>query len=40
MMAAVVKKVGPLGPYANNAYVIVDDATKRSIFVDAPHRQR
>ena len=29
-------KVGPLGPYANNAYVIVDQRTKQSIFVDAP----
>ena len=31
-----VVKVGPLGPYANNAYIIVDVATKQSIFVDAP----
>jgi len=29
-------KVGPLGPYDNNAYVIVDSATKQSIVVDAP----
>ncbi len=35
-MAAEVIKVGPLGPYANNAYVIVDAATRQSIFVDAP----
>lgn len=35
-MPAIIKKVGPLGPYANNAYVIVDEATRRSIFVDAP----
>lgn len=35
-MPATVKKIGPLGPYANNAYVIVDEATKRAIFVDAP----
>jgi hydroxyacylglutathione hydrolase len=35
-MPADVIKVGPLGPYANNAYVIVDRATKRSIVVDAP----
>jgi glyoxylase-like metal-dependent hydrolase (beta-lactamase superfamily II) len=35
-MPAEVVKVGPLGPYANNAYVIIDQATKRSIFVDAP----
>lgn len=35
-MTADVIKVGPLGPYDNNAYVIVDRATKQSIFVDAP----
>jgi glyoxylase-like metal-dependent hydrolase (beta-lactamase superfamily II) len=35
-MPATIRKIGPLGPYANNAYVIVDDTTKRSIFVDAP----
>jgi glyoxylase-like metal-dependent hydrolase (beta-lactamase superfamily II) len=35
-MPADVTKVGPLGPYANNVYVIVDRATKQSIFVDAP----
>lgn len=35
-MPADVIKVGPLGPYANNAYVVVDRATKRSIVVDAP----
>ena len=35
-MPAEVIKVGPLGPYANNAYIIVDASTKRSIFVDAP----
>lgn len=35
-MTADVIKVGPLGPYDNNAYVIVDQATKQSIFVDAP----
>jgi glyoxylase-like metal-dependent hydrolase (beta-lactamase superfamily II) len=35
-MAAIIKKVGPLGPYANNAYVIVDEATKRAVFIDAP----
>ncbi|MBF6599984.1 MAG: MBL fold metallo-hydrolase [Dehalococcoidia bacterium] len=29
-------KVGPLGPYDNNAYVIIDGATRQSIFVDAP----
>lgn len=31
-----VTKIGPLGPYANNAYVIADRATKKSVFVDAP----
>jgi glyoxylase-like metal-dependent hydrolase (beta-lactamase superfamily II) len=36
MMTAEVIKVGPLGPYANNAYIIVDGATKQAIFVDAP----
>jgi glyoxylase-like metal-dependent hydrolase (beta-lactamase superfamily II) len=35
-MPADVIKVGPLGPYDNNAYVIVDRATKKSIIVDAP----
>jgi glyoxylase-like metal-dependent hydrolase (beta-lactamase superfamily II) len=35
-MPADVIKVGPLGPYDNNAYIIVDQATKRSILVDAP----
>jgi glyoxylase-like metal-dependent hydrolase (beta-lactamase superfamily II) len=35
-MPADVIKVGPLGPYANNSYVIVDQETKRSMFVDAP----
>ncbi len=35
-MAAEVIKVGPLGPYANNAYLIVDSGTKRSVLVDAP----
>jgi len=35
-MPADVIKVGPLGPYANNAYIIVDVGTKQSIFVDAP----
>jgi glyoxylase-like metal-dependent hydrolase (beta-lactamase superfamily II) len=35
-MPANVIKIGPLGPYANNAYIIVDPKTKRSIFVDAP----
>ncbi|MDP9236649.1 MAG: MBL fold metallo-hydrolase [Chloroflexota bacterium] len=35
-MPADVIKVGPLGPYDNNAYIIVDRATKQSLFVDAP----
>ncbi len=35
-MPAEVIKIGPLGPYANNAYIISDRATKRAIFVDAP----
>ena len=35
-MPAEVRKIGPLGPYENNAYVIVDAETKQSIFVDAP----
>lgn len=35
-MPAEIIKVGPLGPYSNNAYIIVDGATKQSVFVDAP----
>ena len=35
-MPTEVLKIGPLGPYDNNAYVIVDTATKQSLFVDAP----
>jgi len=35
-MPADVIKIGPLGPYDNNAYIISDRATKRAIFVDAP----
>ena len=35
-MPARVVKVGPLGPYDNNAYIIIDEATKQSIIVDAP----
>lgn len=35
-MTASVIKTGPLGPYDNNSYVIVDAATKKSIVVDAP----
>jgi hydroxyacylglutathione hydrolase len=29
-------KVGPLGPFNNNAYLVVDPATKESLIVDAP----
>ncbi|HEX5480193.1 MAG TPA: MBL fold metallo-hydrolase [Dehalococcoidia bacterium] len=29
-------KIGPLGPYANNVYIIVDRTSKQSLFVDAP----
>jgi hydroxyacylglutathione hydrolase len=35
-MPAEVRKIGPLGPYANNAYIIVDRPSSESIFVDAP----
>ena len=35
-MPAEIIKVAALGPYSNNAYVIVDGKTKQSIFVDAP----
>jgi len=35
-MTATVTKLGPLGPYDNNAYIIIDEATKRAIVVDAP----
>jgi glyoxylase-like metal-dependent hydrolase (beta-lactamase superfamily II) len=35
-MPADVIKIGPLGPYANNSYVIADRDTKKAIFVDAP----
>jgi glyoxylase-like metal-dependent hydrolase (beta-lactamase superfamily II) len=31
-----VVKVGPLGPFNNNAYLVVDPTTKQSIIVDAP----
>jgi hydroxyacylglutathione hydrolase len=31
-----VTKLGPLGPYANNAYIITDPATRQAIVVDAP----
>jgi glyoxylase-like metal-dependent hydrolase (beta-lactamase superfamily II) len=31
-----VVKVGPLGPFNNNAYLVVDPATRQSIIVDAP----
>ena len=29
-------KIGSLGPFNNNAYIVVDPATKESIIVDAP----
>jgi hydroxyacylglutathione hydrolase len=29
-------KVGPLGPFDNNAYVLIDPATNHSFIVDAP----
>jgi glyoxylase-like metal-dependent hydrolase (beta-lactamase superfamily II) len=29
-------KVGPLGPFANNAYVIADTASKEAVLVDMP----
>ena len=29
-------KIGPLGPYDNNAYIIADHGTRQAIFVDAP----
>jgi glyoxylase-like metal-dependent hydrolase (beta-lactamase superfamily II) len=35
-MPAEIIKVAALGPYSNNAYIVVDTATKHSIFVDAP----
>jgi glyoxylase-like metal-dependent hydrolase (beta-lactamase superfamily II) len=35
-MPADVIKIGPLGPYANNAYVISDRDTRKAIFIDAP----
>jgi glyoxylase-like metal-dependent hydrolase (beta-lactamase superfamily II) len=35
-MPAEVIKVGPLGPYDNNAYIIADHGTRQAIFVDAP----
>ena len=35
-MGTEVRKIGPLGPYDNNAYVIVDTGTKQSLFIDAP----
>lgn len=35
-MPATITKCGPLGPYANNTYIVVDDATRAAIFVDAP----
>jgi glyoxylase-like metal-dependent hydrolase (beta-lactamase superfamily II) len=35
-MVAEIVKVGPLGPYANNAYIIIDGPSGESLFVDAP----
>jgi A/G-specific adenine glycosylase len=35
-MPVEVIKVGPLGPYANNVYILADESTKQAIFVDAP----
>ena len=35
-MPADVIKVGPLGPYDNNSYIIADLATKQALFIDAP----
>jgi glyoxylase-like metal-dependent hydrolase (beta-lactamase superfamily II) len=35
-MPADVLRVGPLGPYANNVYIVADRATKRALLVDAP----
>ena len=35
-MAAEVIKVGQLGPYSNNAYIIADHGTRQAIVVDAP----
>lgn len=35
-MPAEVVKIGPLGRFDNNAYVIIDRATRGSLFVDAP----
>ena len=30
-------KVGPLGPFANNGYVIIDPESRESLIVDMPH---
>jgi glyoxylase-like metal-dependent hydrolase (beta-lactamase superfamily II) len=35
-MAAEVIRVGPLGPFANNVYIIADGESKEALFVDAP----
>jgi glyoxylase-like metal-dependent hydrolase (beta-lactamase superfamily II) len=35
-MPADVIKIGPLGPYNNNAYIIADRGSKQALFVDAP----
>jgi glyoxylase-like metal-dependent hydrolase (beta-lactamase superfamily II) len=31
-----VVRIGPLGPYGNNAYIVADGASKRSLIVDMP----
>ena len=35
--ALTVIKVGPLGPFANNGYVIIDPESGESLIVDMPH---
>jgi glyoxylase-like metal-dependent hydrolase (beta-lactamase superfamily II) len=35
-MSTEVIKIGPLGPYDNNAYIIADHGTRQAIVVDAP----
>ena len=35
-MPADIIKVGPLGPYANNSYIIADRDTRKALFIDAP----
>ncbi len=31
-----VRKIGPLGPYDNNAYLVIDPGSRSAIIVDAP----